>query len=157
MKSINYIILSIIIPLILSCNSEKRNFNDIYEKIEGNYEITEIKYISSNGADSSIFDVGTMNFSPCKFAKESSESYCDGSILLENPTVNGTFTFKVQQQNVLKLNIRIEENDFYRSLYENLSVHDTDFNMEGDQFNIIINKNPVKGSKRPYELVLSKY
>ncbi len=161
MQNYKYCLLSLLIPLIVSCNSEKGYYNDIYEQIDGNYEINEIKYISSTGADSSIYEVGTMYFSPCTFSKESSESFCNGTISLQNPEVNGNFTFKVQQQDVLKLDIRLEQNDFYKSLYEGLNLHDASFYFESEKFYIILadqeNYRDQKISDWPYELVLSKF
>lgn len=151
----------LLILFIISCNSEKKYYNDFYEQLGGNYEIEELNYISSQGADSTIFNAGTFYFEPCEYSKYSSESRCDGEIWIEQLDGSGTFQYEIFNERTMSIVIRWEGYPNNEIDFLGLTAHNCEVFFDGDKTILeFLEKETAQKNKfnrYPHSIVLSKY
>ncbi len=154
------LIISLLI-IICSCNSKKKYYNDFYEQLGGNYEITELNYISSQGADSTIFDAGTFYFEPCEYNKSSSKSICDGEVWIELLDLNGTFKYEIFDERTMWFVTKWKESEKLENDPFGATAHNCEVFFDGNKI-ILEFKDKESAQKSnfnfyPYSIVLRKY
>lgn len=151
----------LLLVIICSCNSKKKYYNDFLDQLAGNYEIAELNYISSQGADSTIYDAGTFYFKNCGYHKTTSESICGGDIYIEQIDAEGTFKYHIFDERTMWISIRFKsieniDNDPFAA-----SAHNCEVFFDGDK-TILEFKDKESAQKsnlnrNPYSIVLQKY
>ncbi|WMN10826.1 hypothetical protein QYS49_36150 [Marivirga salinae] len=150
------------IPLLLfiiicSCNSKKKYYNNFLEQLAGNYEIAELNYISSQGADSTIYDAGTFYFDNCGYHKTTSESICGGSIYIQPLDTEGSLEYHVFDERTMYISVDwLSDNEKNPLIYANCEVF-----FDGKK-TILEFKDKESAQESnfnfyPYSIVLSKY
>ncbi len=147
----------LLFTIICSCNSKKKYYNNFLEQLAGNYEIAELNYISSQGADSTIYDAGTFYFDNCGYHKTTSESICGGDIYIEPLNLEGTLEYNVFYERTMYISVDWAKDDEKKPyIYPNCEVF-----FDGNK-TILEFKDKESAQKSnfniyPYSIVLSSY
>lgn len=151
--------------IICSCNSKKKYYNNFLDRLGGNHEISEINYISSQGADSTIYDAGTFYFENCGYQSTTSESICGGEIYVEQIDESGTFEYYIFDERTMYITTRWSPK-YYEKENEDkeplgMNVHNCEVFFDGNK-TILEFKDKEAAQKNnfnryPYSIVLEKY
>lgn len=147
--------------MICSCNSKKKYYNDFLDQLSGNYEIAQLNYISSQGADSTIFDAGTIYFDNCGYHKTTSESICGGDIYIEPLKTAGTLEYHIYDERSMWFVADFEDIDDLRKAPFAAKAHNIEVFFDGNETILeFMDKESAQKSnfnRYPYSIVLSKY